>query len=108
MTDHWQAISGAVAAVIVGSMAIMTRHLFVMKRDCREHRTLCNQTICNKLDLLRLQAATTANGAVTIDKESKETLKDINAAILTISKDLSNLEGAFDRFLHEFDKIKKE
>jgi len=101
MLEHWQAI---VAAVIVGVMAILTRYMFVMKKDCKDHRENCNRTICGKIDLLRTQAKDTASAAVVIDKEAKQTLKEINSSILEISKDLAKLEGSFNRFLHEFDK----
>ena len=104
MTDHWEIISGSIAATIVGGMALLSRYLFVMKKDCKEHRSNCNKAICGKIDLLRIQAKSTANEAVVIDKEAKQTLKEINGSILEISKDLAKLEGSFNRFLHEFDR----
>ena len=103
MMDHWQAVA---TAAIVGVMAILTRYLFVMKKDCKDHRDNCNRTICSKIDLLRIQAKDTASDAVVIDKETKQTLKEINGSILEISKDLAKLEGSFNRFLHEFDRRK--
>lgn len=106
MADHWQAISGAIAAVIIGGMALLSRYLFVMKKDCVEHRTLCNRTICGKINDLQNRASAASIQAVTLDNEAKSTLKDINVAILELNKSMSELKGGFDLFLREFDKRK--
>ena len=103
MLEHWQAVA---TAAIVGIMAILTRYVFVMKKDCADYREKCNQTICGKINDLQNRASAAAVQAVVLDNEAKQTLKEINISILEISKDLAKLEGSFNRFLHEFDKRK--
>ena len=103
MLEHWQAI---VAAIIVGGMGLVTRYVFVMKSDCEKHRITCNRTICAKIDNLQNRASVSGVQAIALDKEARLTLKEINISILTVSKDLAELKGAFDGLLHEFDRLR--
>ena len=103
MLEHWQAIA---TGALVGIFAILSRYLFVMKKDCADHRDKCNQTICGKIDDIKNNASEAKLYAITIDSESRTTLKEINAAILAMNKEISELHGAFNRFLKEFDKQK--
>ena len=101
MMDHWQAV---VTAAIVGVMAILTRYLFVMKKDCKEHRDNCNRTICGKINDLQNRASAATIQAVVLDNEAKATLKEINIAILELNKSMSEMKGTLSQFIHEFDK----
>ena len=103
MIEHWQAIA---TGALVGIFAILTRYLFVMKKDCADHRDKCNRTLCGKINDLQNRSSESKLYAVTIDNESRATLKEINAAILTMNKEISELHGSFNRFLKEFDKQK--
>ena len=103
MIEHWQAIA---TGALVGIFAILTRYLFVMKKDCADHREKCNMMICGKIDDIKNKASAAKLYAITIDSESRTTLKEINAAILAVNKEISDLHGAFNRFLKEFDKQK--
>ena len=103
MLEHWPTI---VSAAAVGGMAILIKYVFVMKKDCEEHRTTCNMTICGKINDLQNRASAASLQAIVLDNEAKTTLKEINAAILLMNKEISELHGAFDRFLKEFDKLK--
>lgn len=103
MMEHWPTI---VSAAAVGIVVILTRSLFVMKKDCSNHRERCNMTICGKINDLQNSASAASLQATVLDDKAKTTLKEINAAILLINKEISVLHGAFDRFLKEFDKLK--
>ena len=103
MTDHWE---GIVAAVIIAGMAILSRLLFVLKKDCDDHRATCSQTICGKINDLQNRASDAAQQRIALDKEAKQTLKEINIAILELNKSTSQLRGGFDLFLREMDKRK--
>ena len=103
MIEHWPTI---VSAAAVGIVVILTRSLFVMKKDCGGHRETCNLTICGKINDLQNRASAASLQAIVLDNEAKTTLKEINAAILLMNKEISELRGAFDRFLKEFDKLK--
>ena len=106
MTDHWEWIGGVVASAIIAGMAILSRVLFVLKKDCKDYRATCNQTICSKMNDLKTKASDASAQAVVLDKEAKETLREINISILKLNKSVSELKGGFDIFLREFDKRK--
>ena len=103
MIEHWQAIA---TGALVGIFAILSRYLFVMKKDCADHRQKCNMTICGKINDLQNRSSAASIQAIALDNEAKSTLKEINAAILLMNKEISELHGAFNRFLKEFDKQK--
>ena len=101
MLEHWQAIA---TGALVGIFAILSRYLFVMKKDCADHRDKCNKTICGKINDLQNRSSEAKIHTIQIDNEARVTLKEINAAILLTNKEISELHGAFNQFLKEFDK----
>ena len=106
MTDHWEWIGGIVTAVVIAGMAILSKMLFVMGKDCKDYRANCSKTICSKMNDLKTKASDASAQAVVLDKEAKETLREINISILKLNKSVSELKGGFDIFLREFDKRK--
>ena len=106
MTDHCEWIGGIVASAIIAGMAILSKVLFVMRKDCKDHRTVCNQTICSKINDLKARASDETEQRIVLDKEARLTLKEINAAILELNKSVSALRNGYELFLREFDKRK--
>ena len=96
MLEHWPTI---VSATAVGGVAILSRYVFVMKKDCNDHRSACNKTICAKINDLQNRASEAKVQAVILDKEATQTLKEINKAILEVNKSLSELKGKFDQYI---------
>ena len=99
MAEHWQAVSAAVAAAIVGGIALLTRYMFVAKKDCADYRDHCNQTLCGKIEVLSVRSKDLANGAILMDREARKTLDRINVSILELNKSLSELKGKFDQYI---------
>ena len=106
MTDHWEWIGGVVASAIIAGMAILSRVLFVLKKDCKDYRATCNQTICSKMNDLKTKVSDETEQRIVLDKEARLTLKEINAAILELNKSVSALRNGYEIFLREFDKRK--
>ena len=96
MLEHWPTI---VSAAAVGGVAILTKYVFVMKRDCKDHRDTCNKTICAKINDLQNRASEGKVQAVVLNNEAKATLKEINKAILEVNKSLFELKGNFDQYI---------
>ena len=96
MLEHWPTI---VSAAAVGGVAILTRYMFVMKKDCNDHRATCNKTICSKINDLQNKVSEAKVQAVLLDNEATATLKEINKAILEVNKSLSELKGNFDQYI---------
>ena len=96
MLEHWPAI---VSAAAVGGVAILSRYVFVMKKDCQDYRDHCNQTLCGKIETLSVRSKDLASGAVIMDREAKKTLEKINGSILDLNKSLSELTRRFDQYI---------
>ena len=96
MLEHWPTI---VSAAAVGGVAILTRYVFVMKKDCNDRRDICNKNICSKINDLQNRASEAKIQAVLLDQEATATLKEINKAILEVNKSLSELKGNFDQYI---------
>ena len=65
MIDHWQSI---IVATVVASVAVLTRYLFVMKKDCKDHRDGCISNVCKKIDSLKEAAVVTTEKAMIFDR----------------------------------------
>ena len=96
MIEYWPTI---VSASAVGGVAILSRYVFVMKKDCADYRDHCNQTLCGKIETLSVGSKNLADGAVIMDREAKKTLEKINGSILDLNKSLSELRGKFDQYI---------
>ena len=101
--EYWQTMAAAGSVAVV---AFLIKYMFVTKKDCSSNRERCNMTICGKINDLQNRSSDASIQAIALDNEAKSTLKDINAAILLMNREIGELRGAFERFLKEFDKLK--